>query len=67
MISKEEEYILRKKLRNILKDKFNKKVFYSPSQEDYFEIDRKYHNDIIIGPGMSGGQNLSMSPTNNLR
>jgi hypothetical protein len=66
MLSKEEEYNLRKKIRNIIKDN-NKKVFYSPSQEDYFEIDKKYHNDIIIGPGMSGGQNLSMSPSNNLR
>jgi hypothetical protein len=66
MLSKEEEYNLRKKIRNIIKDN-NKKVFYSPSQENYFEIDKKYHNDIIIGPGMSGGQNLSMSPTNNLR
>lgn len=66
MLSKEEEYNLRKKIRNIIKDN-KKKVFYSPSQEDYFEIDKKYHNDIIIGPGMSGGQNLSMSPSNNLR
>jgi septin family protein len=66
MLSKEEEYNLRKKIRNIIKEN-NKKVFYSPSQEDYFEIDKKYHNDIIIGPGMSGGQNLSMSPSNNLR
>jgi septin family protein len=66
MLSKEEEYNLRKKIRNIIKDN-NKKVFYSPSQEDYFEIDKKYHNDIIIGPGMNGGQNLSMSPSNNLR
>lgn len=62
-LSKEEEFNLRKKIRGIMKTNI-KKIKYSPSQEDIYNP-TKFHNDIVIGPGMTGGQNLSSTPSGN--
>jgi hypothetical protein len=63
ILNPEEEYSFRKKIRNIIKTRL-KNIKYSPSEDDIYKP-TKLHNDIIIGPGMSGGQNLSPTPSGN--
>jgi len=62
-LSKEEEYNLRKKIRGIVKTRL-KDIKYSPDDENIYRP-TKLHNDIVIGPGMAGGQNLSPAPSGN--
>lgn len=62
-LTPEEEYNLRKKIRGIIKTRL-KNVRYSPAEEDIYRP-TKLHNDIVIGPGMTGGQNLSPASSGN--
>ncbi len=62
-LTPEEEYNLRKKIRGIVKTRL-KDIKYSPDDENIYHP-TKLHNDIVIGPGMSGGQNLSPTPSGN--
>jgi hypothetical protein len=64
-LSKEEENDFRAKIRGIIRTrlmKSGKKVHYSPAEDDIYRP-LKAHNDIVIGPAMTGGQNLSPSPS----
>jgi hypothetical protein len=64
-LSKEEEDYFRAKIRGIIRTrlmKSGKKVHYSPAEDDIYRP-LKAHNDIVIGPAMTGGQNRNMSPT----
>lgn len=63
-LSKEEQNNLRKKIRGIIKTKL-KNIKYSLDYENVFKP-TKLHNDIVIGPGMTSGQNLSPAPSTNM-